>query len=213
MAIRPVFVFNECAPFFKISEVEFKWNGGFAKSQKQKNIQAIHNEFKRNHPEMKVLEISSKSMQDGGELLSAFFLKKYVPSLNKSVPVECVFQAGKVFENGGPYLDLLEKSPREAKKDDRLKTSGNLIRFEFDKKSYPLIPRTIFYDFIYINALFENKELTKTLLEYDAFTDIEFNPQKSINCQAKAAAAFVSLYRMGLIDKVRDFESFLTLYK
>ena len=35
-------------------------------------------------------------MQEGGESLSAFFLPKYVPELGKSVPVECVFQAGNI---------------------------------------------------------------------------------------------------------------------
>lgn len=212
MAIRPVFVAKESSPFFRVSNAEFKWNGGFAKIQKQKNINAIHEAFKRQEPDKKILEISSKSMQEGGESLSAFFMKKYVPELDKSVPVECVFQAGKVFEKGGPYTDILLKTPRDAKRDERLKTSGRLVRFEFDGKSYPLIPKTIFYDFIYINALRENSELVNIVLKYDAFTDIEFNPEKSINCQAKAAATFVSLSRMGLIDKVRNFEDFLSIY-
>lgn len=212
MATRPVFSARENAPFFSISNVEFAWNGGFAKVQKQKNIRAIHEAFGRRNPSAKVLEISSKSLQEGGEQLSAFFLQKYVPSLGKSVPVECIFQAGKVFEHGGPYLDLLEKTPREAKRDERLKTSGKLVRFEFEGKSYPLIPKTIFYDYIYINALFENPELAEIAMEYGAFTDIEFNPQKSINCQAKAAAVFVSLSRMGLIDQVKNFEDFVKLY-
>ena len=37
-------------------------------------------------------------------------------------------------------------------------------------------------------------------MEYDAFTDIAFNPQKSINCQAEAAAVYVSLKRQGLLE-------------
>ena len=53
------------------------------------------------HPDARVLEISSKSMQENGPALSAFALAKYVPALGKSVPVENVFQAGKVFEGGG----------------------------------------------------------------------------------------------------------------
>ena len=212
MAVRPVYVVRESAPYFSVTNVEFGWNGGFAKVQKQKNIRAIHAGFMRSAPGKKVLEISSKSMQEGGEALSAFFLPKYVPALGKSVPVECVFQAGKVFQHGGPYTDLLTATPKNAKRDERLKNSGRLLNFTFDGKDYPLIPKTIYYDFIYINALFENPELAKIALEYDAFTDVEFNPDKSINCQAKAAATFVSLHRMGLIDKVKDFDSFLSLY-
>ena len=59
-----------------------------------------------------------------------------------------------------------------------------------------------------INALLENQELAETALRYDAFTDIEFNPEKSLNCQAQAAAIFVSLSRQGLIEKAKDFEEF-----
>lgn len=103
-------------------------------------------------------------------------------------------------------------TPREAKRDERLKQSGRLAGFTFDGKEFPLEPKTIFYDYIYINALFENKELAKEIMKYDAFTDIEFNPDKSLNCQAKAAATFVSLTRMGLIDRVRDFKIFAKLY-
>ena len=132
MASRPVYVAKEKAPFFDTVMVEFDWNGGFAKTQKQKNIKAIHSSFSRRMPNKKVLEISSKSMQDGGEALSAFFLPKYVPALEQSVPVECVFQSGKVFEQGGPYVDLLTVSPREAKRDERLKNSGKLFSFHLE---------------------------------------------------------------------------------
>ncbi len=109
-------------------------------------------------------------------------------------------------------MDLLTVSPREAKRDERLKNSGKLVSFTFNGETFPLIPKTIFYDYIYINALLEQEELAKVALEYDAFTDIEFNPEKSINCQAKAAATFVALSRMGLLEKVKDFSSFLSLY-
>lgn len=212
MAVRPVFMTSEYAPYYKKIDVDFTYNGGFAKVQKQKNIMAIHEAFKRRFQDKLPLEISSKSMQEGGEALSAFFLKKYVPSINKSIPVENVFQAGKVFEKGGPYTDLLEVTPREAKRDERLRSSGRLIRFQFEGKEFPLEPKTIFYDYVYINALLENKELAEAALHYDAFTDVEFNPEKSLNCQARSAAIFVSLYRQGLIDKVKDFEEFQKLF-
>lgn len=215
MATRPVFMASDKWPFYKTVYVSFDWNSGFAVSQKQKNITAIHERFILSYPESSVLEISSKSMQAHGKDLSAFFLKKYVPHLGKSVPVECVFQAGKVFKGGGPYTDILEKTPKEAKRDDRLKTSGTLAAFKFEDKEFPLSPKTLFYDYLYINALLENPELIDVVMQYDAFTDIEFNPDRSINCQAKAAATFVSLQRLGLLDKVKDPEQFreLMLYK
>lgn len=185
MANRPVFVAKESAPFYRTMTIDFDWNSGFAKVQKQKNITAMHNEFSRRKPDKKILEISSKSMQEYGNDLSAFFLQKYVPELEKKVPVECVFQSAKTFQKGGPYKDILEVSPREAKRDGRLVTSGMLTGFTFENRVYPLEPKTIFYDYIYINALLENEKLVEEILKYDAFTDIEFNPSKSINCRQR----------------------------
>lgn len=212
MAIRPVYLVNERNPFYMKWDANFVYNKGLAPSQKKKNIQAIHETFSDSFPEKKVLEISSKSMQEGGKELSAFFLPKMVPSIQRSVSVENVYQAGKVFTGGGPFTDLLTVTPREAKTDPRLKNSGKLIGFQFEGKNFPTQPESIFYDFLYINALFENKKLAEIALKYDAFTDIEFNPQKSVSCQAKAAAVFVSLSRQGLIEKVRDFEEFIKLF-
>ena len=53
-----------------------------------------------------------------------------------------------------------------------------------------MIPQTVFYDFIYITAVKESFTIdeVKDILSYNYFTDIEFNPAKSINTQARAAA-------------------------
>lgn len=213
MAVRPVFLSLENSSLYRVVDVDFVYNKGMAVSQKKKNIVAIHDAFKMRYPSKKTLEISSKSLQEEGVLLSAFNLKKFVPSLGKSIPVENVYQGGKKFSGGGPYTDLYSLTPREAKLDERLQTSGELKAFYYEGKEFPLYPKTSFYDYIYINALLENEELAKKVLEYDAFTDIEFNPSKSVNCQARAAAIFVSLYRMGLIDKIQSFDDFLSILK
>ena len=138
--------------------------------------------------------------------LSAFNLKKFVPSLGYSVPVECVFQGGKVFAAGGPYTDLYTGTSRDAKRDPRLKESGSLKAFEFEGVRYPLQPTTAFYDWLYINALMENPELAEELKQYDAFTDIEFNPDKSLNCQTRAAAIYVGLTRQVLLERPAPWE-------
>lgn len=213
MASRPVFVPLKKAPYVDVFMPEFDWNGGFALSQKQKNITALHDAHRKRFPDRKILEISSKSLQPAGVGLSAFNLKKYVPSLGKSVPVECVFQGGKVFAAGGPYEDLYTASPRDAKRDPRLKNSGMLRSFSFEDETMPLMPRTAFYNWLYISALLENPEAAAEVLEFDAFTDIEFNPSRSINCQAEAAAMFVSLSRLGLLEKCRSFSGFLELLR
>ena len=211
MAERPVFVISETSPYYSVFNASFAWAGGFATSQKQKNIASIHSCFEKSFPGKKVLEISSKATEEWGIGASAFFLKKYVPSLGRSVPVENVFQSGKVFSGGGPYKDLLEVKPIDAKRDSRLNTSGQLVAFRFEDEDFPITPKTVFYDFIYINALLENPDIAKKLEEYDGFTDIAFNPEKSLNCQAQAAAVYVSLVRKGMIDKVKDFKTFSAL--
>lgn len=127
----------------------------------------------------------------------------------KEFSVESAFQAGKIFEKGGPYTDLLDASSKIAKRDERLKNSGRIIAFEFDGKRFETEPKTCFYNWLYIIALHLHEELTKLLIEYNAFTDIEFNPQKSINCQAEAAAIYVSLSKQGLLEEaLTDKESF-----
>jgi len=211
MATRPVYMSCSTHPYRETWNVEFVYNRGLATSQKRKNITAIHNAFHETFPALKVLEISSKSMQEGGKALSAFHLLKYVPSLGKSVPVENIYQAGKVFRNGGPFTDLLHGSPRDAKRDERLRTSGPLTAFHFEGAYFPIHPQSAFYDFIYISALRENKALADVILQYDAFTDVEFSPKTGLNCQAGSAALFASLCRQNLMDTVTDFASFLTV--
>lgn len=48
-------------------------------------------------------------------------------------------------------------------------------------------------------------------MTYRAFSDIAFNPDRSINCQAYAAALYVSLHDRGLLtpDVLKDKETYL----
>jgi len=51
-------------------------------------------------------------------------------------------------------------------------------------------------------------------LGYSGFTDIEFNPKKSINCQAYSVALYVSLEKSGLLkDALTTPEDFLEVVK
>lgn len=213
MSQRPVFVPIKRKPWTDVYMTEFQWNSGLSAAQKKKNVAALHQAFVARFPEKKVLEISSKSSEDLGVKLSAFNLTKFVPSLGKAVPVECVYQGSKVFAVGGPYTDLYTATSRAAKGDDRLRQSGELRRFSFEGKEFPLKAGSAFYDWLYINALMEHPELSEPLLGYDGFTDIEFNPNKGVACQANAAALYVSLHRQGLLEQCRDFDSFLALLK
>jgi hypothetical protein len=197
MAVRPVFVVRQSAPYYSVFGAEFAWAGGFALSQSRKNIAAMHECFEKRFPGKKALEISSKSEVPAGVAASAFNLKLFVPSEGAAFPVECCYQAAKVFALGGPFTELMHASPRDARRDPRLSSSGRLTGFRFEGADYPLTPNVGFYDFIYIRALSEDPELADELACYDAFTDIAFNPGRSFNCQARAAAVFVGLNRAG----------------
>lgn len=199
MASRPVFFVKTTPPYYQEELVSFLYNAGFSISQKRKNIHAINEAFCTKHRNAKLLEISSKSEDVLGIKLSAFNLRINVGSINTTV--EAAFQSGKVFQNGGPYTDLLSASSYEAKKDPRIQSGGNQLAFNLNGMAFPLEPKTFFYDWLYVSALFENRELAEEICQYNAFTDIEFNPQKSINCQARSAAMFVSLAKLGLLKK------------
>jgi hypothetical protein len=210
MAKRPVYIPQKNGRVAVTEkDIEFRWFPGMSKSQKQKSISSLHEAAERVGISP-VLEISSKSEIELGVNLSAFNLYITTKRYKKSFSVESAFQGSKVFQRGGPYVDLLEKTSREAKKDIRLKESGNLIKFVFFSREFSLKPRTLFYDWLYINALNQNETLADEVLKYSGFTDIEFNPKKSINCQAYSAALFVSLsYASLLKDALESPEVFI----
>jgi hypothetical protein len=200
MAERPVFL-----PSFDgaelVTELFFplQWHSGFAPIQKERNVQELHASARSTGLDP-LLEVSSKSEKVSGRHLSAFHLKVRSNDFGL-IPLECAFQGAKIFERGGPYRDLFAKDPREAKRDVRLKESGALTGFEFEGKNFPLEPKTLFYDWLYINSVYQHREWLTRLCGYAGFTDIEFNPNRSINCQARSIALFLSLLKRNLLDE------------
>ncbi len=189
-------------PIYDEVLIEFEYFTGFAISQKQKSINSMHASILRADSSLKVLEVSTKSTNPLGVALSAFNLKCLDEISGREYPLENIFQSSKVFANGGPYRDLLNVHPKDAKRDERLKSSGNLVGFNYNDTIWEKDPKTMFYDWIYISSLYRNESLSKKILEYNAFTDIEFNQEKSINCQARSAAIFVSLSKLGKLETV-----------
>ncbi len=209
MANRPVFVMSLDKRYCIRENVEFEFFSGFSDKQQKKSIQSLHQAYLKKHTDKKVLEISSKSEDELGIRLSAFNLMIRTPS-GKEFSVESAFQASKVFEKGGPYKDLLDVTSKQAKKDERLRNSGKIIKFFINGSTFKTEPKTYFYNWLYINTLNLYDELTEQLIEYNAFTDIAFNPQKSINCQAEAAAIYVSLQKQGLLQEaLKNKDTFL----
>jgi len=208
MANRPVFVPNPHGQAPVITHaVDFEWFAGLSVTQKQKSINSLHQAARLLTGVDRVLEVSTKSAEPLGVALSAFNLSFAMSMQERPVSVECAFQGSKVFEQGGPFTEIYRFTSRDAKRDERLRTSGRLTGFNFMETDWPLEPQTAFYDWLYINALKSRKDLSEQLADYCAFTDIEFSPQKSINCQAYSLALFVSLQQRNCLESVTSSQA------
>ena len=203
MATRPAWSVIDGAIICQ--KYEFSWNSGFSIQQKQKNVKALHQAIKDSSNET-ALEVSSKGCDPVGKSIGAFSLK------SNGIYLENIFQASKKYELGGPFLDLLDVTPKEAKQDERHHISGNLISFVKDGVEWSLEPKTAFYDYIYVNALVDNFGQTLDLSIYDWFTDIEFNQKKSINCQARSVAIYKLLQRKYLFNVMKDRSAWLKFH-
>jgi len=213
MAQRPVFVpRTDGQRLVEEVPITFVWHKGMAPSQKKKNVLELHEAAKAKGLH-RLLEVSTKSDEKLGQRLSAFNLKVEIAGLGK-VPLESAYQGSKVFSGGGPFTDLYTREAREAKKDERLKASGSLVGFRFADVSWGLEPKTAFYDWLYLRSLFEFSDFLQRLFGYDGFTDIEFNPETSLNCQARSCALLVSLMKKHLLSKaVEDRETFISILR
>lgn len=214
MAKRPIFLpMHDSKRLVRELYVDFHWHPGMAVSQKQKNVRAIHEAAKDKFSVLSPLEVSSKSETELGRALSSFNLT-ITTNRGQSLSVETAFQGSKVFERGGPFVDLYGLESMIAKKDSRLKESGDLRHFDFFGRTWSLTPKTAFYDWIYINALQQNTDLAENITDYDCFTDIEFNHERSINCQARSVALFCALFHTDQLNwALASPDNFRGLYR
>ena len=202
MASRPTFIpINDKENLVEIKQVIFTWFPGFAQSQKLKSIKSFHEAISKSLNKNKILEISTKSEIEEGRSGSAFNLKLLLKE--KSYTLESLFQGSKVFKRGGPYTDLYNIKSIDAKKDERIKNSGQLVGFSFFDEKFNL--NFDFYSWLYFIGLKQNIKLLKKFINYEAFTDIEFNPEKSYNCQAYSAALFVSYVNNQIFNLNKEY--------
>ena len=213
MAKRPIFLpMHDGKRLVREFYVNFDWHPGMSVKQKQKNIRAIHEGARREYGVKNPLEVSTKSESELGVALSSFNLVFHTVR-GQALTVESAFQGSKVFEFGGPFVDLFSEAPRDAKRDERLRGSGRLVAFSFFGRDWPLEPKTAFYDWLYINALRQNPDLATQVTDCDAFTDIEFNPEVSINCQARSAALYSALLHTDRLEAALSSpEAFKAIY-
>lgn len=194
----------------KTDMVRIERHVGFATRQKKKTLNDLHRVIKKKYGFKNVLELSTKSGNKLSFPLSPYSLQ-ITNDDGQNYSVENAFQASKVFEQGGPYLDLLTEKPRQARKDDRLISSGELTGYDYFGMEWGVEPLTTFYDWLYINALKQHPELHEEVVQYQAFTDISFNPKRSVHCAAYSLAMFVALHKRDLLEGVEDPGTFYDL--
>lgn len=200
---RPIFIPGKSAGnLVEEKEFEFVWHHGFSSVQKKKNVTALHQAAKEKGF-FSLLEVSTKSDKWLGKQLSAFNLQ--IETEYGKISMESAYQGSKVFEKGGPYKDIYDKTPFEAKKDRRIKESGNLKHFDYFGQKWEL--DNDFYNWLYLTALKPHPKHQAELSKFKGFTDIEFNPKKSVNCQARACALLVSLRKLKQLDAALESKS------
>lgn len=217
MASRPVFLPDATGALVTARPVDFEWFPGFAAIQKRKSIESLHASAAEELNGGRLLEISTKSPTPLGIRLSAFNL--LVESRDHSEPIllEAAFQGSKVFRNAGQFPHLYTtRSGREIKRFMNQLPEDHLTGFRFEGRDWELTPSTAFYDWLYLRALKAasdaDSDLDGELTRYTGFTDIEFNPDRSINCQARSCALYVVLVKLGLLaEATADPESFVAL--
>jgi len=189
MVERPIFIVTyDIKKPVEIKNIEFNWIKGISYSQKCKRRDEFHKEIQKKYDINRVLEVSTKSNKDIGIKLSAFNLKfKYKDNIKS---VEEIYQSSKIIDN------------------------NSIIGFKYEDIFFENEPKGMFYDWLYISALKQNEEYLNQLEEYEVFTDIEFNPKRSYNCQARAVAIYKTLYQRRVLDEyLSDINKFKEYYK
>jgi hypothetical protein len=199
----------------KIYEKEFTFNfyGGFSLSQKQKTIDSFHKEIADDGIN-EILEISRKSKNPIGSSLSAFSLMLTIH--NQKYPIECVYQSSKVFNHNIQFKEALNLTPSESKKLIKEKVENEkliLTGFNCFGVDFPITPTTIFYDYIYVMALYQNHEIASNVVDFYCFTDVEFNHKKQFASQARSCAIYKYLHDHDLVEEtIGDISKFISLY-
>jgi hypothetical protein len=219
MASRPVFRPGGPSKWVLDAAIEFEWFPGFAVSQKQRSIESLHSVARHELGIDKILEVSSKSPTELGAQLSAFKLRVPHPTdKQREISVEAAFQGSEVFSKSGQLESLYDlELGREIKARVRDHDEERLVHFQFGSERWhlTLTPPTLFYDWLYlqgIDSYFTDDSGAKDLFQrYEAFTDIEFNPKRSINCQARSCALYLALARSNQLDAVHNVREYREL--
>ena len=188
MAKRPIFISTgDIEHPFESKDITFRWISGMSYYQKCKRRDSLALEISKLYDIKRWLEISTKSDKEIGVNLSA--LNLFLKTTTGTDTVENIYQKAKYFYK------------------------GEIVGFKYNNCVFENEPTGMFYDYIYLYAILQNKNLINDLVQYNIFSDIEFNPKRSLNTQARAAAIFKTLYDNHNLGIVKDQYDFKRYYK
>jgi hypothetical protein len=211
-ATRCYYLPSANAPYFSEGLATFQFVAGRDSWTHSANSRSLVASIHKLEPEAKVLEVSTASETDLGVRLSALNLMLGTDWGTHSV--EKVFQASKVFEDGGPFLDILDL-PGNPKSHAKLTVSGKLIGFAGPEgREVRADGTSAFYDRLYLSALIQNSELLLEAQNFDVFTDLRFakrikgfSPTQPINTQARSCAIAKSLFMKAGLTELENYVS------
>lgn len=207
MAVRKVYLPVNGFPYVREIPVTFPWSNG----SRHQIIQAVQEAFHSLHPDIPALEVSLASPQPEGVGAAAMKLPLRLASQEQEIPVGIIYQASRVFENGGPYPELLQCSRQTVQKERRLQQSGKCVRYQLEEREFPLEPHPYaFFNWLYGRALLQNPEKAEGILKFGAFTDLDLgSAKKDKNSPARAAAVYAGLAAAGRLSCLDSYEAFV----
>lgn len=177
--------------------VDFKWEPGLSTAQKRRSCANMIKVINEAASYGEALDISSASTEDLGVKLSAFNLKW------KGRTIECWYQGSKVYKNAGVVHHLYDADPVTAKQYRRKLAGDIIVGFNLAGQEFPTEPRTFFYDYIYLNGLYEQFGTGLDISKYNAFTDIQSNLEIEA-CQARSVCEYKLLQQNGQLEFIKD---------
>lgn len=181
-------------------EIEFKWEPGMSVAQKRRSCANLHSALSSKLGLKNPLDISSASTTPLGVKLSAFNL------MWNGKSVECWYQGSKVYSVAGHMKKLYDVDSMTAKKSMKNANLGSLIGFRLIDTDYPMNPRTVFYDYLYLQGLLQS-EYKDNVLEYDVFTDIQAVTDIDA-CQARTVCIYKLLIEQNNLSVLGSFDTF-----
>lgn len=185
--------------------MEFKWEPGMSTAQKTRSCKNLHNAL-LNAYRLTAMDISSASPTKLGKALSAFNL------MYKGYSVESWYQGSKVYKDGTVSHDLYGKDSLTCKLEAKKRGMCDFVGFNYKGTIMPTEPRTVFYDWLYLNAMVDTYGTDLDLSEYDAFTDVQAVLDIDA-CQARSVCIYKLLQERLDWDLLEDINVFKTWHE